>query len=138
MNRENIVKSIESALGYISESEGKTIKDNDKLSLAKRHLKEALEELEADLHVQVDMNKLQQYSAYMQGARAGIVAITNQFPQLFKGKDAAYNKALVKLVTSSLHDTENFLMKEYEIRFRNHVQDKKGKCVACEAYFYKR
>lgn len=138
MNREKIVKSIESALSYISECEGKTVMDGDRLSLSKRYLKDALKELEADLHVRVDMSKLQQYSAYMQGARVAILAFAEQFPQLFKGKDAAYNKALVNLVASSLLDTENFLTKEYEIRFRNHVQDKKGKCIACEAYFHKR
>ena len=28
-----------------------------------------------------------------------------------------------------------FLTGEYEIRFRNHKNDRRGKCIECEAYF---
>ena len=83
----------------------------------------------------VDVRKLYAYSAYLQGAMAAILTFCEEFPQIFGGKDAAYNKAVVELATASLRNTDLFLTKEHEIRFRNHVKDKKGKCVKCEAYF---
>lgn len=85
--------------------------------------------------IPIDLRRVQTYSAYLRGAKAAISAFAACFPQIFKGKDAAYNKAFYRLVTSTLRNTDLFLSGEYEIRFRNFKSDRKGKCVECEAYF---
>ena len=58
-----------------------------------------------------------------------------RFPQITKGKDAPYNKAIIELAISSKRNMDLFLTGEYEIRFRNHKNDRRGKCIECEAYF---
>lgn len=83
----------------------------------------------------LDMRKLCIHSAYLQGARKAILALCDEFPQIFKGKEGVYNKAVVDLATSSLRNTDLFLTREYELHFRNHEHNKKGKCIRCEAYF---
>ena len=85
-----------------------------------------------------DMRQLTAYSAYLQGARMALLAFADEFPQIFKGKEAVYNKAIVRLATASLRGVDLYLSKEYEIHFRNHEHDKRGKCVKCEAYFAQR
>ncbi len=83
----------------------------------------------------LDMRKLCIYSAYLQGARKAILALCDEFPQIFKGKEGVYNKAIIDLATTSLRNTDLFLTREYEIHFRNYEHNKKGKCTKCEAYF---
>ena len=82
----------------------------------------------------IDLRRVQQYSAYLQGARAATEAIVKRFPQITKGKDAPYNKAIIDLTLSSKRNMDLFLT-VYEIRFRNHKNDRRGKCIECEAYF---
>ena len=96
---------------------------------------EELRKVAAIVTHKLDMRKLATYSAYLQGARTAMLAFCNEFPQIFKGKQAVYNKAVVELATSSLRNTDLFLSGEYQIHFRNHENNKKGKCVKCEAYF---
>ena len=83
----------------------------------------------------IDIRRVQQYSAYLQGAMAATEAIEKRFPQITKGKDAPYNKAIIELALSSKRNMDLFLAGEYEIRFRNHKNDRRGKCIECEAYF---
>ena len=96
---------------------------------------EVLRRMAATVDIPIDLRRVQTYSAYLRGAQAAISAFAAGFPQIFKGKDAAYNKAFYRLVTSTLRNTDLFLSGEYEIRFRNFKSDRKGKCVECEAYF---
>lgn len=98
---------------------------------------EELRQVAAIVTHKLNMGKLNTYSAYLQGARAAMLAFCDEFPQIFRGKEAVYNRAVVELATSSLRNTDLFLSKEYQIHFRNHVSNKKGKCVKCEAYFAK-
>lgn len=86
-------------------------------------------------NIPIDLRRVQQYSAYLQGAMAATDAIVKRFPQITKGKDAPYNKAIIELALSSKRNMDLFLTDEYEIRFRNHKNDRRGKCVECEAYF---
>lgn len=98
---------------------------------------EELRQVAAIVTHKLNMGKLNTYSAYLQGARAAMLAFCDEFPQIFRGKEAVYNRAVVELATSSLRNTDLFLSKEYQIHFRNHVSNKNGKCVKCEAYFAK-
>lgn len=89
----------------------------------------------ASMDIKIDLHRLQEYSAYLQGARKAVMLMQKQFPELSKGKDAVYNKAALSLITDSLRNTDLWLSEEYEIRFRNHKRNKKDKLLSCEAYF---
>lgn len=99
---------------------------------------DVLRKMAAAMPIKLNMRKLVTYSAYLQGARMALLAFADEFPQIFKGKEAVYNKAVVELATASLRNVDLFLSKEYEIHFRNHEHNKQGKCVKCEAYFAER
>lgn len=47
----------------------------------------------ASMDIKIDLHRLQEYSAYLQGARKAVMLMQKQFPELSKGKDAVYNKA---------------------------------------------
>jgi hypothetical protein len=89
----------------------------------------------ASMDIKIDLRRLQEYSAYLQGARKAVMLMQKQFPELSKGKDAVYNKAALSLITDSLRNTDLWLSEVYEMRFRNHKRNKKGKLLSCEAYF---
>lgn len=89
----------------------------------------------SSMDIKIDLRRLQDYSAYLQGARKAVMLMQNQFPELSKGKEAVYNKAILSLITNSLRNTDLWLSEEYEIRFRNHKRNKKDKLLSCEAYF---
>lgn len=96
---------------------------------------EAIRKVATDSNTPIDLRRVQQYSAYLQGAMAATEAFVKCFPQITKGKDAPYNKAIIELAISSKRNMDLFLTGEYEIRFRNHKNDRRGKCIECEAYF---
>lgn len=96
---------------------------------------EAIRQAATSANIPIDLRRVQQYSAYLQGAMAATEAFVKCFPQIKKGKDAPYNKAIIELAISSNRNMDLFLAGEYEIRFRNHKNDRKGKCIECEAYF---
>lgn len=96
---------------------------------------EAIRKAATAANTQIDLRRVQQYSAYLQGAMAATEAIVKRFPQITKGKDAPYNEAIIELAISSKRHMDLFLTGEYEIRFRNHKNDRRGKCIECEAYF---
>ena len=85
---------------------------------------------------------LHEWSNKMQGAREMLLAIIDsvngskgRFLLDSSGKDSkVYHDAIVRLILDNLYNTQKFLMKK-PIGYRNHVRDKKGKLVSCEAYF---
>lgn len=96
---------------------------------------EAIRKAATSANIPIDLRRVQQFSAYLQGAMAATDALVKCFPQITKGKDAPYNKAIIELALSSNRNMDLFLTGEYEIRFRNHKNDRRGKCIECEAYF---
>lgn len=96
---------------------------------------EVIRQAATSANMQIDLRIVQQYSSYLQGAMAATEAFVKCFPQITKGKDAPYNKAIIELAISSKRNMDLFLTGEYEIRFRNHKNDRRGKCIECEAYF---
>ena len=82
------------------------------------------------------------WSNRMQGAREMLLAIIDsvnankgRFLLDYAGKDSkVYHDAIVRLILDNLDNTQKFLMKK-PIGYRNHVRDKKGKLLSCEAYF---
>ena len=85
---------------------------------------------------------LNEWGNRMQGAREMLLAIidsVNECKGRFlldsAGKDSkVYHDAIVRLILDNLDNTQKFLMKN-PIGYRNHVRDKKGKLISCEAYF---
>lgn len=96
---------------------------------------DVIRKMAAVVAVPADLRRVAEYSAYLQGALAAFQAFADEFPQIFKGKDAAYHKAVFELATSSKRAADLYLSRAYQVRFRNHKVDKKGKLLSCEAYF---
>ena len=51
-----------------------------------------------------------------------------------RSEDMVYTKAIVNLLIRDLRNVQEYLIGT-NIGFRNHVRDKKGKLLNCEAYF---
>ena len=75
----------------------------------------------------------------MQGAREMLTKLYEDdniiFPLgLKRSEERVYTKAIVNLLISDLRNVQEYLLGT-NIDFRNHVRDKKGKLISCEAYF---
>lgn len=104
-----------------------------------RLIRTALQALPDDYPV--NLRRAMEYAAYIQGARKAILKVAEIFPQLFKGKDAPYNKAVFDLITGSLKATDFFLTeltadnRQVAMRYDNHVRDNRGRLKSCDACF---
>lgn len=78
-------------------------------------------------------------SFVIQGARQMLSRLLDEYKIVEKYKsgkdDAVYTKAELDLILSSKDSTRKFLMGGYEIHYRGHERDKKGRLVKVEAYF---
>lgn len=75
----------------------------------------------------------------MQGAREMLIKLYEDDKIIFplglkRSDDRVYTKAIVNLLISDLRNVQEYLLGT-NIVFRNHVRDKKGKLMSCEAYF---
>ena len=75
----------------------------------------------------------------MQGAREMLVNLYENDKMVLplgvkRSEDMVYTKAIVNLLISDLKNIQEYLIGT-NIGFRNHVRDKKGKLMSCEAYF---
>ena len=79
--------------------------------------------------------------AYLDGARAMLNRLLDETNHrlnvtCLKDKDAhVYNAAIIELISRDKHHLNLYLEHRYEIRFRNHQRDKKGRLLSAEAYF---
>ena len=85
---------------------------------------------------------LHEWSERMQGAREMLIKLYEENMMIMpvrvkRSEDRVYTKAIVNLLISDLRNVQEYLIGT-NIGFRNHVRDKKGKLVSCEAYFVKR
>lgn len=79
------------------------------------------------------------WSNRMQGAREMLVKLYEDDNMILplglkSSEDRVYTKAIVSLFASDLRNVQEYLIGT-NIGFRNHVRDKKGKLMSCEAYF---
>ena len=84
---------------------------------------------------------LHEWSERMQGAREMLIKIYEDDKMILplgvkRSEDSVYTKAIFTLLSSDLKNIQEYLIGT-KIGFRNHVRDKKGKLVSCEAYFIK-
>ena len=82
---------------------------------------------------------LHEWSKRMQGAREMLVKLYEDEKMMLplgakRSEDMVYTKAIVNLLISDLRNVQEYLIGT-DIGFRNHVRDKKGKLMSCEAYF---
>ena len=82
---------------------------------------------------------LHEWSDRMQGAREMLIKLYEDDKMILpvgvkRSEDMVYTKAIVSLLASDLSNVQEYLLGT-NIGFRNHVRDKKGKLISCEAYF---
>ena len=82
---------------------------------------------------------LHEWSNRMQGAREILVKLYEDDNMILplgakRSEDRVYTKAIVSLLASDLKNIQEYLLGT-NIGFRNHIRDKKGKLISCEAYF---
>ena len=82
---------------------------------------------------------LHEWSERMQGAREMLIKLYEDDKMILpvgvkRYEEMVYTKAIVNLLISDLRNVHEYLLGT-NIGFRNHVRDKKGKLVSCEAYF---
>ena len=82
---------------------------------------------------------LHEWSNRMQGAREMLIKLYEDDKMILplgskRSEDRAYTKAIVNLLASDLRNVQEYLLGT-NIGFRNHIRDKKGKLICCEAYF---
>ena len=82
---------------------------------------------------------LHEWSNRMQGAREMLIKLYEDDKMILplgvkRYEEMVYTKAIVNLLISDLRNVQEYLLGT-NIGFRNHVRDKKGKLVSCEAYF---
>ena len=82
---------------------------------------------------------LHEWSERMQGAREMLVKLYEYDKMILplgvkRSEDRVYTNAIVSLLASDLRNVQEYFLGT-NIGFRNHVRDKKGKLMSCEAYF---
>ena len=82
---------------------------------------------------------LHEWSERMQGAREMLIKLYEDDKMILpvgikRSEEMVYTKAIVNLLISDLRNVQEYLIGT-DIGFRNHVRDKKGKLMSCEAYF---
>lgn len=82
---------------------------------------------------------LHEWSNRMQGAREMLIKLYENDKMILplavkRSEDRVYTKAIVNLLASDLKNVQEYFLGT-NIGYRNHVRDKKGKLISCEAYF---
>ena len=82
---------------------------------------------------------IHEWSERMQGAREMLIKLYEDDKMILplglkRSEEMVYTKAIVNLLISDLRNIQEYLLGT-NIGFRNHVRDKKGKLIRCEAYF---
>ena len=82
---------------------------------------------------------LHEWSNRMQGAREMLIKLYEDGKMILpvgvkSSEDMVYTKAIVNMLASDLRNVQEYLLGT-NIGFRNHILDKKGKLISCEAYF---
>lgn len=86
----------------------------------------------------VPLQKLQFWTAYMQGMRTTYEKMFDELLKVAPKKKRPYIAAERDLCLSCYDACYDYHLGKYEIHYRNHVRDKKGNVTKCEAYFMQR
>ena len=85
------------------------------------------------------LENLHEWSERIQGAREMLIKLYEYDKMILSlgvkhSEHRVYTKAIVDLLSSELKNVHEYFLGT-NICFRNHVRDKKGKLISCEAYF---
>jgi len=120
-----------------------TTAQEDKIINQAREILERREDERAKLfavehEIKINVQRLAMYASYYQGARMiGVKVLEGIQNRKPKGDDWVYLEAEWRLYTESVRNMQLY-MDGYEVRYRNHQKDKRGKLIRCEAYFVER
>lgn len=120
-----------------------TTAQEDKIIYQAREILERREDERAKLfavehEIKINVQRLAMYASYYQGARMiGVKVLEGIQNRKPKGDDWVYLEAEWRLYTESVRNMQLY-MDGYEVRYRNHQKDKRGKLIRCEAYFVER
>lgn len=118
-------------------------KQEDRIINQAREILERREDERAKLfavehEIKINVQRLAMYASYYQGARMiGVKVLEGIQNRKPKGDDWVYLEAEWRLYTESVRNMQLY-MDGYEVRYRNHQKDKRGKLIRCEAYFVER
>ncbi len=88
--------------------------------------------------VRIPMQRLWFWTAYMKGLREAYEKMFDALLDVEPKKQRPYIEAERNLCLSCYEACYDYHMGKYEIRYKDHVCDKKGKLVKCTAYFAQR
>ena len=120
-----------------------TTAQEDKIINQAREILERREDERAKLfavehEIKINVQRLAMYASYYQGAHMiGVKVLEGIQNRKPKGDDWVYLEAEWRLYTESVRNMQLY-MDGYEVRYRNHQKDKRGKLIRCEAYFVER
>ena len=120
-----------------------TTAQEDKIINQAREILERREDERAKLfavehEIKINVQRLAMYASYYQGARMiGVKVLEGIQNRKPKGDDWVYLEAEWRLYTESVRNMQLYI-DGYEVRYRNHQKDKRGKLIRCEAYFVER
>ena len=78
---------------------------------------------------------LHEWSEYISGARASADKLIEEYiKRKYSKSDKPYIEAELRYIMESKDNMWRWLMGGKVFHYRNHVHDKKGKVVSCEAY----
>lgn len=81
-------------------------------------------------------NSIEYYGAYYLGALLAAKKIVEMMAEEeWKHLEKPYREATLRLITKDKRSMQLYMDGCYDICYRNHVKDKKGKVKSCEAYF---
>lgn len=110
--------------------------------LEQRECDEALMFAEQN-EIKPSLHNIVYFGAYLDGARAMLKRLRDDTHGKInlsgcKGKECEiYDTAFLELISIDKNHMNMYLDNRYEVRFRNHVRDAKGKLKSVEAYFVK-
>ena len=87
-------------------------------------------------HDAINLSKVQDYGMYYLGALLAVTKVLEmiQSPD-WKINEKPYREAILRLIVKDKRSMQLFMDGWYQICFRNHKKDKKGKVTYAEAYF---
>lgn len=84
-------------------------------------------------------NSTEYYGAYYLGALTAVNKFVEQYiSKPWTGENKVYRDAEIRLITKDKRSMQLFLDGVYDIMYRNHERNAKGKLIRCEAYFANR
>lgn len=88
--------------------------------------------------LKVPLRKVQFYASYMQGMREAYMRLFPRIIATAKKADKPYLEAEFRLLTSCIDACYDYHQGNYEIHYRDHEHDKRGRVTRCTAYFVKK